>query len=94
MNNIKLDLLIDIDKIENKDLQLLKKVYAEYYNVFEDLKELDEDTLELFNREEFDYRDIEDLKNIKKNIAILNNLIDKKISEIYTNQIGDDFWEK
>ena len=64
---------------------------TEYYNVFEDLKELNNITLELFEREEFDARDLEDLAKLKNNISILNNLIDKKMSEVYSNILGEDF---
>jgi len=64
---------------------------TEYYNVFEDLKELNNITLELFEREEFDARDLEDLAKLKNNINILNNMIDKKMSEVYSNILGEDF---
>jgi len=73
-----------------KKLELLENTNIDFYNVFEDLKDLNEYTLDLFEREDFEIQDVEDLSNLKININILNNMIDKKVSDIYQELIDRD----
>jgi hypothetical protein len=77
--------------MKTEQIKLLKDKYTEYYNVFEDLKELNELTLELFDRENFGVEDIEDLTKLKHNLSDLNELIDNKMSDIYQEMIDKDF---
>jgi len=71
-------------------IELLEDRETEYYNVFEDLKELNDITLDLFERRNFDIEDIEDLSKLKININTLNNMIDKKVTCIYQELIDKD----
>ena len=71
-------------------IELLEDIETEYYNVFEDLKELNDITLDLFERKDFAIEDIEDLSKLKLNIINLNNMIDKKVTCIYQELINKD----
>ena len=72
-------------------IELSEDTETEYYNVFEDLKELNDITLDLFERADLYLEDLEDLAKLKNNISTLNNLIDKKMSNIYSDILGEDF---
>lgn len=62
-----------------------------FYEIFELFKDLDNETVDLFARAEFDIEDVDDLKVLKLNAIELNNLIEKKISDIYVNVIKIGF---
>ena len=62
----------------------------EFYDVTEIFEDLDAETIDLFNRKEFDIEDIYELISLKKNLQELKNQVDIKITEIYT-QVVEDF---
>lgn len=73
------------------DIKLLEDTYTKYYEVFEELKELDYLTIELFNNEDFGIEDIEDLVRVKHFLNELKDNIDKKINTVYEEMINKDF---
>ena len=73
-----------------KNLQLLEESNTIFYNVIEDLQDLNNTTLELFENEYFDYEDFDFLKQLKNNTKKLHILIDEKIDSIHEEIINKD----
>ena len=73
-----------------KNLHLLKESNTVFYNVIEELEDLNTTTLQLFIYEEFDYEDLEFLRHLKNITEKLNILIDKKIDYIHEEIINKD----
>jgi len=60
----------------------------DFYDVTEIFEDLDKETIDLFNRKNFDIEDIENLKELKRNLQDLEQEINIKIDEIYYNFIN------
>jgi len=74
-----------------EDIKLLDDTETKYYEVFEELKELDELTIDLFNNEDFGIEDIDDLVKLKYFLKKLDMNIEVKINEVYSEIINKDF---
>lgn len=72
-----------------KDTIELKETDTIFYNVFEELKDIDKEAVELFDNEEMDLEDIEDLRAIKNNLEILIVKIENKMNDIYEDVINN-----
>lgn len=67
----------------------LKETDTLFYNVFEELKDIDKEAVELFDNEDMELEDIEDLRAIKNNLEILIVKIENKMNDIYEDVIND-----
>jgi len=74
-----------------EDIKLIDDTETKYYEVFEELKELDELTIDLFNNEDFGIEDIDDLVKLKYFLKKLDTNIEVKINEVYSEIINKDF---